>query len=384
MSVESQNNSVAEFPIVTKMTLLAAAFIATGCVLTLSGCGSGRGLPVGPGQPKSTPLQHILFVGDSFTHGRYTPVRLYNSGGVQDSTAGSDLVFDENFGQTGVREESKEESGPWGGIPGIFAEFAVESGLKYDVHIEAISETSLHKNYAAASAVIDQSKWNAVVLQELSVLPLPSALSQSSISDPGEFCSAVQTIEQGVHAAAPIANVYLYETWPPADIAEANSGSTSSAGFSAAYTQSLLNTAVDYHNAYYSAAAHDGQIAAVAPAGEAWVRAWAEEIANPNPFTSASNLPVLWYGMNPVNDPRISGPDYHHPSIYGAYLSGLVLFEQITGTDVRKLGANEVAAIHVGIPADIAVRLQNVAWETVTQENPSPIEQNVDPCTLSH
>jgi len=313
--------------------------------------------------PNNTNLQRILFVGDSFTHGRYAPVRQYNSGGSANATSGSTLVFDENFGQTGARQEL--ENGPWGGIPGIFAEFAYESGLNYDVHIEAISATSLAKNYAAAPDVIAQAKWNAVVLQEISVKPIPYSLTNSDISNPANFCSSVQTIEKAVHSASSAAKVYLYEPWPSADLAETMSGGNPNAsGFSANYAANLTTLANANHNAYYSAASHDGNIAGVAPVGEAWVNAWAAKIANADPYLGNSNLPILWYGLNKVNDPQISKPDYHHPNTYGAYLSGLVLFQQITGVDVRTLGA------------------QLIAWQTVTKESSQPINQTVDPCTI--
>lgn len=348
-----------------------------GIPLALWACGGGGGGSGSRTPPAAaTPaLQHILFVGDSFTHGRYTPVRTYHAGGTQNATTGSALVVDENQGQTGTREE-KLETGPFGGIPAVFAQLAVEAGLNYDVHIEAISETSLKENYAAASGVIDQSKWNAVVLQELSAKPLPKTLLTSDLqkdSNPSGFCSSVQTIEQGVHGAAPSANVYLYETWPRADLAQQLTADS--------YTDNLRNLGNANHNAYYGAARYDGAIAAVAPAGEAWQRAWAEGIANPDPSAAGtSTLPLLWYNINAVNDPAISSPDLLHPSIYGAYLSGLVLFEQITGTDVRTFGATEIAAQQLGIPATTAVQLQQVAWETVTQENAAPIDQTADPC----
>jgi hypothetical protein len=77
-----------------------------------------------------------MFVGDSLTHGRYEPVRSFNS----------NFVVDENYGQTGSRAEL--EPGPWGGIPGIFAQFAVESKLQQAAW-EAVS--------AASSAPIDQN-----------------------------------------------------------------------------------------------------------------------------------------------------------------------------------------------------------------------------------
>ncbi|MBB5637497.1 hypothetical protein HDE68_003412 [Pedobacter cryoconitis] len=326
-------------------------------------------------------LRRILFVGDSFTHGRYAPVRQYKSGGDGNSANGSTFVYDENYGQGGARQEL--EDGPWGGIPGIFAEFAYESGLKYDVHIEAISATSLAKNFAAASDVIAQSKWNAVVLQEISVKPIPYALTNSNISNPADFCSSVQTIEKAVHGASAAAKVYLYEPWPSADLAETMSGGDpSAAGFKTNYMNSLTTLANANHNAYYSAASHDGNIAGVAPVGEAWVNAWAAKIANADPYLGSSNAPVLWYGLNSVNDPQIKKPDYHHPSIYGAYLSGLVLFQQITGVDVRTLGGQEKAANSLGIPSAIATQLQLVAWQTVTQESSQPIGQSADPCSI--
>ncbi|HTF72467.1 MAG TPA: hypothetical protein VK638_58340 [Edaphobacter sp.] len=334
--------------------------------------------------PPRVPLQHVLFVGDSFTHGRYLPVRLYNSGGSQDGTTGSPLVFDENYGATGSRQESTAEYGPYGGIPGIFAELASEAGLAYDVHIEAISMTSLHENYAATSAIIDQAKWNVVVLQELSSRPLPYDLSGDPTSDPESFCKSVQIIEAGVHAVAPSASIYLYETWPRADLAQQLAGSTSSPGFSSAYQVSLQNLGYANHNAYYSAAAHDGAIAGIAPAGDAWSRAWAQGIANSNPFSGNSSLPLLWYGFHEVNEPEIKSPDYLHPSVYGAYLNGLVLFQEITGHDARVFGAHEEAAMALGISVSAVVELQQVANEAVTQQNPELINQTTDPCTITH
>ncbi len=317
-------------------------------------------------------VQRVLFVGDSLTHGRYTPVRGYNSGGTE-GASGSPLVVDENFGQTGSRAEL--EPGPWGGVAGIFAEVAAESHQSFDVHIEAISATSLQTHSTVASSVIYQSKWNAVVLQELSTLPLSNSLSGSSKSNPSQFCNSVQTLEKGIHGVAPSAKIYLYETWARADTAQALSGS---------YTSNLALIGDALHNVFYSAAARDGHVDGVAPVGEAWARAWAEGVAEPNPFTPTTALPSLWYGMNAVNDPSITAPDRLHPSVYGAYLAALVLFQQITGTDVRTLGANEAAAIKLGVPGVTAASLQKVAWEAITMESAAPRNQTVDPCTVTH
>lgn len=375
-----------------KAARLAAA---CGMAFTLAACGGGDGnnggqAPASSGaaaasssSASATGVQHILFVGDSFTHGRYAPVRPYHSGGAAGSTSASTLVVDENYGQTGARAEL--EAGPWGGIPAIFAQLAAEAGLRYDVHIEAISQTSLAKNFAAASGVIAQPGWNAVVLQELSVKPLPQALTGSSVSNPQDFCASVKTIERAVHGAAPHANVYLYEPWARADLAQTLAGNTGASGFAAQY-QTELNALGDAnHDAYYNAAATDGAIAGVAPAGEAWRLAWNQGVANPDPFVSANaSLPLLWYGINAVNDPQIASPDYLHPSVNGAYLAGLVLFAQITGGDATRFGSGELAAQQLGIPGTLAVRLQQIAAQAVAQESAAPINAAAPaPCTQS-
>src|SRR5580658_4923753 len=46
----------------------------------------------------------VLFVGDSFTHGRYTPVRTFNAE-IPGEPWQPPQVIDENYGQTGEREE---------------------------------------------------------------------------------------------------------------------------------------------------------------------------------------------------------------------------------------------------------------------------------------
>ncbi len=377
--------------------LLTIAFLAVGCASNTASAPSNPPVstptppPTQPAQPPPPPTQHILFVGDSFTHGRYLPVRTYNNtpttGGIG-STAASAQVVDENFNTTvQARMESQPgETGPWGGIPGIFAEFAQEAELLYNVHIEAISETPLITNYKVAQDVINQSLWDAVVLQEASFQPIPFALSQNSNSNPSVFCSAVSMIEQGVHAAAPKANVYLYETWAPADTSYEDSSAPPFSPSAFLTAQQELTDA--YHNVYLSAATHDGNIAGIAPVGDAWSLAWSEGIANPDPYAgSASGVPLSFgyqAGSEPttINNPTDAG--YHHPSIYGAYLSGLVLFQKITGTDVRTLGMNEKAAATLGISPAVATQLQQVAWQSVAQQSSLPINQTVDPCTLTH
>lgn len=350
----------------------------------LAACSGGGGsTPSGDPPPAGgVAPQRILFVGNSFTHGRYAPVRQYNSGGAPLASGGSPLVVDENAGQSGARAEDKEP-GPYGGIPGLFAELALEAGLDYEVHIEAISSATLQTHLNAARGVIADAKWNAVVLQEQSTKPLPAALAAGGMSNPAGFCASVLALEEAVHEAAPSAAVYLYETWPRADGARTLAGDPDAAGFDAAYADALARLGDAYHDAYYAAAAQSGGIRAVAPVGEAWRRAWAQGVADADPYTGASGLPSLWYGIEAVNDPRISAPDEYHPSIYGAYLGALVLFQQITGVDARTLGAGESAAAAIGVPAAIAVQLQNLAWQTVTTASAALVGADRDPCTDS-
>lgn len=327
--------------------------------------------------PAGTPSrQRILFIGDSFTHGRYTPVRTYGASG-----SSSALVVDEDAHASGKAAERSDEPGPWGGIPGIFARFAREKGLDYEVHLEAISATSLEKNFEARRAVIERPGWSAVVLQEMSALPLPASLTPCDPcapnktsclqGDPERFAAGVQRIESAVHRTSPGAKIYLYATWAPADLAAAVSGGTCSAGFCERYPGSLSSLTRAYQKAYLWAAECDGHVAGVAPVGDAWSLAWAEKVAPSNPFPAcgATARRSLWYGPDePANDPHPAKPDNHHPSVHGAYLAALVLFEKITGIDAGSLGPGEQAGRDLGIEPDVAALLQHVAAKAVEEQ----------------
>jgi hypothetical protein len=276
----------------------------------------------------------VLFVGDSFTHGKYAPVRNYNAA----------AVTDEDYGlpATSPRYESMaSEPGPWGGIPGIFKKFTDEAGLSYDVHLEAISAKSLQYHYDNALAIIAQPTWQKVVLQELSTKPLPTSRG----GDRASFYSAVTSLEQAIHAVNPTAQVYLYQTWARADLTY-----PAGAPYAGLPVDSMTQ---DLHRGYAQAATLDGHIAAVAPAGDAWLQAIAAGLAERNPYSPAAGQLDLW------------ASDYLHPSAWGSYLNACVLFYQLTGTDPRTLGASEQAAADLGIAPASAVALQQVAYQQV-------------------
>ena len=351
----------------------------------ITGCSTSQSVTSSQAQPT---LQHILFVGDSFTHGRYNPVRMYNNTpttGGGGSTSASATVVDENYNTTVVarQENTAGETGPWGGIPGIFAELAAEAALPYDVHIEAISATTLTNNYAAAQSVIDQSLWNTVVLQEATFQPIPSALSSNSKSDPATFCSAVGTIAAGVHTASPNAKVFLYATGAPSDTAYTLATSQGSLSDSA-YLSALNMLTNAYHDAYLSAATRETGISGVAQSGDAWALTWQQGIANPDPYAGTASGVSLTFNYQANSQPSTKNTPtdagFHHPSIYGAYLNALVLFQRITGTDVRTFAGTEKAASTLGVAPAIAIQLQNVAWAAVTQQNGTFSAANYDPC----
>jgi len=273
----------------------------------------------------------ILFVGNSFFHGAFEPVLSYNS----------QAVTDENYRPT-PRRGAEHGEGPWGGIPGIFKKLTDEAGLHYEVHLEAISGQTLQFHYDSALAVIKQPRWNTVIMHDYSTGPVPAHHG----GQPARFYTYATKLEQAVHEANPQAKIYLYETWARADLtypADKN------------YTGLPLDSmTTNLHRAYYQEAAQDKDFAGVAPAGDAWLRAVRQGLADPNPYDATEPGKVdLW------------GRDHYHPSTYGAYLNACVVLAEVTGYDPRKLGAQEQAAAALGIAPEVAVRLQKIAYEQV-------------------
>ncbi|MGI4867119.1 MAG: T9SS type A sorting domain-containing protein [Janthinobacterium lividum] len=286
------------------------------------------------GAPLAKAQTRVLFVGNSFTHGKFDPVRLYNAAGVTD----------ENYGQTGARAENY--SGPWGGIPGIFKKFADQAGLLYEVHIESISGQPLEYHYNNALAVSKQASWNQVVLQDQSTYPLPSNRTGNRTS----FYTYATKLEQAIHGQNAQTQVYLYETWARADMTY-----PSGQPYSGLPIDTMFQ---DLHNGYYAEYRTNGKFAAVAPAGDAWLRAIQQGTATRNPYSPEAGKINLW------------GSDYYHPGNWGSYLNALVLFCTLTGVDPRTLGSGEQAAAALGISAADATALQQVAYQQV---NPAPL-----------
>jgi len=91
--------------------------------------------------------------------------------------------------------------------------------------------------------------------------------------------------------------------------------------------------------------------------GEAWNRAFAEKLADPNPYDGIDfgKLDLWTY-------------DQYHGSVAGYYLEALMIFGKVTGRDPRTLGAKERAADDLGLSEGQAVALQNVAFRQIEAE----------------
>jgi hypothetical protein len=90
-------------------------------------------------------------------------------------------------------------------------------------------------------------------------------------------------------------------------------------------------------------------------------------------------------GSHPSTECDATSAGFHHPSIYGAYLSGLVLFDTITEMDAGKVASTlkgeEQVAKDFGISEQTAVQLQQVAWESVMERDDWRAKGNPGPCS---
>jgi hypothetical protein len=214
-------------------------------------------------QTAANPVE-ILFVGNSFTHGRYSPALNYNAGPgdvtdrnfVHDllcpsltasgmctsgaeavaavtptaaNTPGSSLLDKLEYLQNNPSAQYTER-GPFGGVAGVFLQFTKEAGLDYSVSLIAISSATLtgylnnKDSTAGVLPLIASARYDHVVMQDQSFRPLPATITVNGQSvatrgDPAGFQSGVNGLINAIHsadAAAGKANagITLYETQP--------------------------------------------------------------------------------------------------------------------------------------------------------------------------
>jgi autotransporter-associated beta strand protein len=175
-------------------------------------------------QTADNPIE-LLFVGNSFTHGKYPPALNYNAGTaasvgdpnvVHDllcpaatasgpctsgaeavtrvvptsaNTPGADLTAQLNYLQANP-SSAYTEVGPFSGVAGVFLQFTKAAGLHYDVSIVAVSSATLtgYLNNTGSEAgmlpLIANAKWNQVVMQDQSFRPLPTTVTVNGVSVP--------------------------------------------------------------------------------------------------------------------------------------------------------------------------------------------------------
>ncbi len=222
------------------------------------------------------------------------------------------------------------------------------------------------------------------------------ATTSGANADIGEFQKYATLIENFVHtgaadtttqpgttiAANPNADastdMYLYATWARPDMVAGaydmlTSRTLNGAGAyegtgdisrsdtqAAAYYLSLEGMTTDLQSAYANLAAVNPDFVGVAPVGTAFMSAVQNGLSIRDPYTETGGTTVANGGkINLWHDDNL------HASKYGSYLSGLVLFETLTGLDAQSLGAGDKVASDLGIDAPTAVALQKVASATL-------------------
>jgi hypothetical protein len=259
----------------------------------------------------------ILFVGNSYTHGRYDPALNYNAGaasnpsndvvhdllcpgtgttctsGVEDTpavvptssnTPGGTLANQLTYLQNNSSSQYTEV-GPFGGVAGIFLQLTEEAGLNYNVSLIAVSSATLtgYANNTGSEAgdlsLIENSQYSQVVLQDQSFQPLPTSITVNGQSvatrgNPTSFNSGVTKLVNDIDAAdatghKPNAAITLYETPPIASYGYTSSNpnapifgssTVASQGGNKAYApyvgdaNPIAAMASDLHNAYLNAA----------------------------------------------------------------------------------------------------------------------------------
>lgn len=258
----------------------------------------------------------IVFVGNSFTYGELSAVKQFHPESVSDLN-GEGL----------------------GGVPALFAAFARESHLSYAVSLETGPGRNLDFHYREKAALLDRP-WDHVVLQPYSTLDEHSPGSATTLIDYSARLARLFA------ARNPQVDVQLVATWSRADQTYLPSGHW--------YGRPIAAMAEDLRAAADRAAAASGIIHAVIPVGEAWNNAIAGGLATSNPFRPAHAGQLdLW------------ASDHYHGSSYGYYLEALVIFGSVTGLDPRSLGEREAAAAELAITPHQALRLQQIAAQTL-------------------
>ena len=276
--------------------------------------GAAAALVVGAAAAAAQAAETVLFVGNSFTYGAYSPVWKYRAGTVTDLNGG------------GV-----------GGVPALFKAFTVQAGVDYAVSLETVGGQGLDHHLAQKKALIDKP-WDHVVMHGF------STLDRAKPGDPALLVATSGEASRMFQARNPRVNVHLTATWSRADLTYRPNQPWSGKPIEA--------MGQDIRKAYDLAAAGSPYIKSVIPVGDAFNRAFAAGVADPNPYDGiAPDRVNLWTH------------DHYHGSTYGYYLEALMVFGRITGKDPLSLGPRETAAAELGLSGAQATALQQIAHD---------------------
>lgn len=261
----------------------------------------------------------ILFIGNSFTFGAGSPVVKFRPERVSDLNG------------EGI-----------GGVPALFATFARQLRLDWQVSLETSPTKDLAWHLGNRAAVLGRP-WDVVLLQGY------STLDRERPGDPARHVAAAKSLSDLAHAANPKVRVMLVSTWSRADL----TWRTPSPWFG----KPITAMANDLQLANCAALPLAPRLAATIPVGAAWNRAITQRLADPNPYDGITPGQInLW------------AADSYHGSSEGYYLEALVEFGAVTGIDPRRLGRRESAAHELGIKPAVAAALQRIAAEQLRQK----------------
>lgn len=257
----------------------------------------------------------ILFIGNSYTFGYGSAVRHWRASTVTD------------LNREGI-----------GGVPALFESFTEQVGLSWDVYLETRGGSAFSFHLQEKRAEITSRPWNVVVAHSF------STLDRDAPNDPTDLLSTGRELAEVLHQASPSVEFYVTATWSRPDMTYVEGTPW--------YARGIEVMGSDVDRAYDRLAAEVSGVKAVNPVGEAFNRAIRTGVADPNPYDGIDAGKVdLWTW------------DHYHASTYGYYLHALVVFGNVTGVDPLALGRGECSAYELGMSADEAEALQQVAHD---------------------
>ncbi len=267
----------------------------------------------------------LLFIGNSFLFGSGSAVRFYRAETVTD------------LNNEGI-----------GGVPALFKSFTQQAGLDYEVALETRGGSGLDFHLEQKLGVVGRRGWDKVVMHGY------STLDAQKPRDPAKLVTTTRQMAEFLRGRNANVELFLMATWSRADQTYPEKG---------AWAGTPIDVmARDIRAAYDQAAAGAG-IRQVIPVGEAFNRAIATGVADPNPYDGIGGGTInLWTF------------DHYHASTHGYYLEALVIFGSVTGRDPRSLGDNECSAYELGISRAETKSLQQVAFDQLAGTvQPSPL-----------